>query len=83
MIIYPYKVILKNQKAFIIDDEGIQYMELIPHPDGDPWMTIDGVQIILDQLKIPWQNGDGRINGGWTVDCDGTRTLPLNIEMEI
>ena len=78
MIIQPYKVILKrNRTAYIVDDEGIEYMKFEPHPDGDPWMDMEGVQIILDKLKIPWQNGDG-----WIVDCD-TRTLHLQIEREI
>ena len=83
MITYPYKVVLsKNKKAFIVDDQGIEYFEFKPHPDGDPWMDKQGVEITLDKLKIPrvkeWQ------------DCPviedyptGWIELQLNIEEEI
>jgi hypothetical protein len=65
MIIYPYKVRLYKKhprKAHIEDDEGIRYVKLEPHPDGDPWMTQEGVEITLDALNIPrakeWRETD-------------------------
>jgi hypothetical protein len=49
-----YKAVLSKRwkTAYIIDDEGILYIKFLPYPDGDPWMTTEGVDIILDLLKI-------------------------------
>ena len=79
MIIQPYKVLLYKDSprhAFIIDDEGIVYFEFKPHPDGDPWMDKTGVEITLDNLKIPRDNT-------WITDSRGNDILLLKIEMEI
>ena len=79
MTIRPYKVLLYKSSpchAFITDDEDIVYMEFKPHPDGDPWMTKEGVEITLDNLKIPRQTD-------WLTDSQGNDILLLNIEMEI
>ena len=48
----PYRCILENKRAYIVDEEGIRYMELLPCPDGDNVMTKEGCEIILDKLKI-------------------------------
>ena len=49
-----YKAVVSKrwQTGYIIDDESILYIKFLPHPDGDPWMTTEGVDIILDLLKI-------------------------------
>ena len=77
MITYPYKVVLtKKRTAYIEDDEGIEYMKFMPHPDGDPWMNKEGVEITLDNLKIPRQKL-------WIIDAQGNHVLSLLIEMKI
>ena len=79
MIIYPYKVILYKDSprhAFIIDDNDVVYFEFRPHPDGDPWMDKTGVEITLDNLKIPRCLE-------WMIDPNGNDILHLQIEMEI
>ena len=58
----PYRCILEDGRAYIVDEEGIRYMELLPHPDGDFVMTKEGCEIILDKLKISrgrWEEVEG------------------------
>jgi hypothetical protein len=50
--IYRAVVSKRHKTGYIIDDEGILYIKFLPHPDGDPYMTTEGVDIILDLLKI-------------------------------
>ena len=54
-----YRAILnkKSKKAYIEDQEGIRYIQFLPHPDGDLWMTTEGIDIILDRLGIIPVNG--------------------------
>jgi hypothetical protein len=47
------KVVLTAEgKAYIRDWQDIDLVELLPHPDGDPVMTKEGAEIILDKLHI-------------------------------
>ena len=54
MKLKTYKAVVskRHKTGYVIDDEGILYIKFLPHPDGDPWMTTGGVDIILDLLKI-------------------------------
>jgi len=56
----PYKAILdkKTKTAYIEDEEGIRYVQFLPHPDGDPWMDKIGIEIILNILKISITKGE-------------------------
>lgn len=69
-----YKVIFnqKNKKAYIEDEEGIRYIQFLPHPDGDPWMTLEGIDIILDLLKITPVEGKRwtEIDSGWELEIN-------------
>jgi len=49
-----YKAVISKRwkTAYITDDEGVLYMKFLPHPDGDPWMTKESVEIILEMLHI-------------------------------
>jgi len=46
-------VIYKDTKrAFLENYEGVRLLEFIPHPDGDPEMTREGVEIILSKIGL-------------------------------
>jgi len=68
----PYRCILENKRAYIVDEEGIRYMELLPCPDGDNVMTKEGCEIILDKLKISrgsWEEVEEveEVEDGWEI----------------
>lgn len=54
-----YKAVISKRwkTGYIIDDEGILYIKFLPHPDGDPWMTTVGVDIILEKFGIKPADG--------------------------
>lgn len=74
MNLKTYKAVVskRHKTAYIIDDEGILYIKFLPHPDGDRWMTTEGVDIILDLLKIKSVDGKTWMETGtkWELEID-------------